>query len=224
MVLRGDLSESTYLIELYAQASENWSRFRDSQEQGDLLETAGILCEGMTRLREDHVFWGNLYDLPMELEQHRDSVQHALSNIEHLLAIEEEILTALLDDRAVATRLVTDVSLSIGIVHDLPSGTTIENLRSRVNSLQEAICDAWKDQLPPPDDPLPPPGESSPSRQGRARFFRAVRIVGKGLLVVGGGTLVVANGVAFFNGVLDPQNTLASATAGVGTILGQFER
>jgi hypothetical protein len=213
-----DLQASEYLIELYSEANELWNQFHASQNPIDLGQTARLLCDGLGGLQEDSAFWSAAYSLTQSLEHERivrqGEVDAVFFNIERLLVLEEDLLTVRFG-RARARALVTDLANALEIVRRFPDPMSVQNLQNRMSSLRSSVCDA---------------SELStfyrPSRRPwRERFYRCIRVVGRGLRFARGGALVVANGYAFFDPSvgMGPLEALSSVSVGLRSMFQQME-
>ena len=196
-----------YLVEAYDEANRGWRDFQTTGRQRELAGAAEPLCTALGALQEDGNFWAAVYDLREGAKGHWEEVRVALSNLERLLALEEDVLEKRFGDKR-ARQLVSDLSLALGMVRadrkaGPPSPQAIENLRARLRPLTEDTCAvAWD------------------ARDGDKGIYGAVLIAGRAMLVVGGASLVVVNATAW--GALGVPDVLGSATGGLSLMLAQF--
>jgi hypothetical protein len=175
-----------YIVSAYVEADEYFSDYqRGLGPDSDLrlFFSARVLCGALQELREDAEFWAKLNSFRSPLDQKfKNEVQPVLEDVYELLALEEKILRDSKIPRTTATRLISQASLAVVSFGEQPGPKSLENLRERMGSGADAIC-AAADRLEKPT-------------KRRSGFWRAVAVVGHGLVAVGGVVVIVTNGVA----------------------------
>lgn len=205
------------LMGVYLQASDRWNEFKISQEPMALKDTAGILCEGLNYLTVGDGFWDAFAALAARAEHQRDSVKALLEDFEALMVIEEQVLLSLRVNGVRingvdAVRLIEDMSRALRVVDQLPNLDTIRYLQRQAEALQSSLCSAWEEF-----DVQNANTQSSP--EGRRGFFRAVRLVGKAILVTGGGVFVTVNHLVPENLPI-PSSALIGIALDIGAVKG----
>jgi hypothetical protein len=207
-------SSSRYLFETYGRADAAFQGFLRTQDPAALTAAAGYLCDGLTRLDQDMVFWGALVDLDQDYAQHQAQVDEALRDLDGLFAMESDILRQALGDAGTATRLLSDVSNAIHILHGQLEhggvrGPAIVNLQARNTELREQVCEQRV-----AIDAHPEVGGGGHAGQRQRRIMRAFRVTGRALKFVGGAALIVADGAAAVANPAAIVASIASALAG----------
>jgi hypothetical protein len=190
--------ESSYLVDGYVEADRAYGRFAASGDQDALRRAGRSLCDTLSRLRGDGLFWAELIDAVGMSEKERGRIGNLLSSLIEFSKEEEEILIARGLTPEEASALVSQAVNAIEIADQTLTGGTIENLRSRVSELGEEICRT----------------SSAGPRGGKV-----VRLVKRGLKIVGGGATIVVNGTS---GLAFPP-AVVSICGGVGLMLSTVE-
>ncbi|SRR5216683_2023817 len=182
-----------HLIDVYRRASLSWNRFKSSQQQVYLFETANILCDGLRQLNDDP-FWTMLPDLLRGLEENWETVHHQLYDDYYaLILLEGQVLQAFNVENTVVKNLAIDIHHAMDTIQDgirgRPDRNAIENLPNSSRVLQDAVCRDFSTLQTLPTEP-------SPGSQEHRDYHHVVRYVGKGLFFVAGAVVVVANATA----------------------------
>jgi hypothetical protein len=198
------LEATEYLPDVYARASDRWEEFKSSGHLQEHHQTIEILCNGLTRLKEDSTFWASLHDVSTGIEENDRGIESVLRDLDRFFLIEEDILKSVNMSQAAVTRLLADLSLALTLYRQQPTGAAIENFRARLAAIQDAICRAQELLIP-----------VRPRSLGLSRLFRAFRFTHTALFFVGCGVVITVNLTAVG---LDIVDAWTSVTTGLNLI------
>jgi hypothetical protein len=189
------LSRGAYLVDVYAEADDAYKQFQETRRPSSLIESAAILCLGLTHLVNDEDgVWSGFRGLPKVLASDRDEVWRALENLERLVELEVRVLSQHSSGKTVESleELLWEAGRAVLEYRDWPD--RVERLHNVAEAARMSACK-----------------RASLSRKrddGHGMIKRALRVAG-GVGVVG------ANAAAAVSGVLPWPEAAASVLTGI---------
>lgn len=203
--LAEELLASKYLPEDYSKASAALLEFdnliasdKPPEARDALSRAATIICDAFAQLSNDAQFWATLGGQRETIGKNSAQIKQILGNLEKFLPEEDKALQPYMAPGP-RMRLVSNLSLALSRFRNEPNSWNLEDLRSRVQDSNAAVCGAAK----------------SLDKEPLSNFISDIRIVGHSLGVLGGSATIVVNAI----GIEVLPVALASIVGGVATII-----
>src|SRR5215831_12217636 len=92
MALADGFRASEYLIDYYIQSSQALWAFEHDDNADALRKAAEIICDALTRVSIDRIFWNALAEVKGPIDNSQHAIREALDDIDLFLSQEAQIL------------------------------------------------------------------------------------------------------------------------------------